>query len=443
MEQRTDERTLNADPATGVPLLVDHLFRHQAGQVVSTLTRLLGPQHLDLAEDVVQETLIKALQHWPFAGVPANPGGWLLQVARNHALDVLRRDRSFRGKQEIIAQILAEDTASGDPAVGAEDLDNVLRDDQLRMMFTCCHPAIAPPARVALTLKTLGGFGVPEIARAFLTQETTVSQRLVRAKRAIKRGEIAFAVPEAVDLPERLDSVLEVLYLIFNEGYSAHQGEDLVRFDLCAEAIRLTSILAEHPAGDAPKVQALLALLLLQASRLPARTDAGGDLLLLDEQDRTLWDRRLIAAGIVALGRSARGNELSTYHLQAGIAACYATATGAAETDWTQVLVHYDDLVALDPSPVAWLNRAVVVAEVRGPAAGMVEVERLREMPGMRRYHLYHATRAELARRMGDRAAIDAYQEALACATNEAERRFLARRLAEVEGDLAGKQSTD
>lgn len=425
---------MGATTISEVPVVVDHLFRHAAGQVVATLTRLLGPKHLDLAEDVVQEALVKALRQWPMRGIPENPGGWLLRVARNQALDALRRERVFAGKREAIARMMAENAGSGDPAANAAELDHALRDDQLRMMFTCCHPAIAPDARVALTLKTLGGFGVPEIARAFLTPEATIAQRLVRAKRAITRGAVGFEVPEAGELPARMDSVLNVLYLIFNEGYCAHQGDDLVRFDLCAEATRLTSLLAEHPAGDRPTVHALLALFLLQASRLPARTDADGDLLLLGDQDRALWDGRLIAAGILALGRSARGDELTAFHLQAGIAACHATAPSHAETDWDRILALYDDLAAREPSAVVWLNRAVVVAEVRGAMAGIAEVERLRDLPGMARYHLYQATAAELWRRVGDReAAARSYRTALGLATNEAERRFLARRLDECE----------
>ncbi len=300
------------------------------------------------------------------------------------------------------------------------------------MMFTCCHLAFAPETRVALTLKLLGGFGAREIARAFLTPESTIAQRLVRAKRSIKTGAVAFATPDPDELPPRLDSVLDVLYLVFNEGYSAYQGNDLVRFELCAEAIRLTSILADHPIGDRPKVLALLALLLLQASRLPARTDAAGDLLPLQEQDRSRWDGRLISAGVAALGRSARGDEVTEFHLMAGIAACHATSPSIAETDWPYILTLYDDLLVRRPSPVYRLNRAVAVAEVHGVWVGLTEVERIRGLPGMTGYHLYHATAADLLRRAGEcEAAARSYRTALGLAMNEAERRFLERRLLE------------
>jgi RNA polymerase sigma-70 factor (ECF subfamily) len=413
-----------------VPQLVDHLFRHQAGQVVATLTRIFGPRHIDLAEDAVQETLIKALRQWPYRGVPENPGAWMMRVAKNQALDILRRERSLRDKQDALAGLTEHQ--SRDPETPAEVLDSELRDDQLRLMCTCCHPAISREARVALTLKTLGGFGVPELARAFLAQESTIAQRLVRARRTIREQAIPFEAPDAGALLARLESVLDVLYLLFNEGYSACQGEDLVRHDLCAEAIRLASLLASHPAGDLPKVHALLALMLLQASRLPARTDAAGDLLLLEEQDRSLWDRRMIALGLRELAESARGDELTEYHLQAGIAACHAAAPSYAATDWPHILAQYDDLAALSPSPVVRLNRAVALAMVQGPRTGLAELDRVGELAGMGSYYLFHATRAALLRRAGDSAgARVSYRHAFALATGEPERRFLLRKLDE------------
>jgi RNA polymerase sigma factor (sigma-70 family) len=420
----------SSDQYASVPQLVDHLFRHQAGQVVATLTRIFGPHQLDLAEDVVQETLLKALRQWPYRGIPDNPAAWIMRVARNHALDTLRRERALRGKHEQIAAL----TALADPTTPAEILDCELRDDILRMMFTCCHPAIGREARVALTLKTLGGFGVPELARAFLTQETTIAQRLVRAKRTIRMQQMPFEVPEAAELPERLGSVLEVLYLLFNEGYSAHAGENLVRHDLCAEAIRLTSLLAEHPAGDQPAVHALLALMLLQAARLPARTNAAGDLLLLDEQERALWDRALIGRGLQELERSAHGDQLTEYHLQAGIAACHAVAPSYAATDWPRILADYDELAALSASPVVLLNRAVALAMVAGPRAGLDALCQIADLPGMASYHLFHATRAELLHRTGDDlSAQESYRRALDSVSTEPERRFLMRKIAEYE----------
>ena len=408
-----------------VPILIDHLFRHQAGQVVATLTRLFGVRHLQLAEDVVQETLIKALRQWPYRGVPDNTGGWLMRVAKNHALDILRREQRVLGDAvELIHQL-------GSDNVPIELLENDLHDDQLRMIFTCCHPALSRSARVALTLKTIGGFGVAEIARAFLTSESTVAQRLVRAKRTLRELNTPFEVPEAHELPARLAPVLDVLYLLFNEGYNAYQGEDLVRHDLCAEAIRLTSLVAQHPAGDQPKVHALLALMLLHASRLPARTDAAGDLVLLEEQDRTRWDQQLIGQGLVELIRSAYGTELSEYHLQAGIAACHAVAPSYAETDWPRIVEQYDELVKLTPSPIVALNRTVAHAMVQGPLVALEELERIARLAGMTSYHLFHATRAELWWQLGDlqQAAIS-YEHALKYTVNEPERRFLRRKLA-------------
>ncbi len=422
----------DADTDTNVPRVVDHLFRHSAGQVVATLTRAFGPRHLDLVEDVVQETLIKALRQWPHHGVPDRPDAWLFQVARNQALDLLRRERALRDKRESIARELAQRSYSGD--VSEEALASTLEDDQLRMMFTCCHPALSREAQVALTLKTLGGFGVPEIARAFLARESTIAQRLVRAKRTLRDRAVAFGVPDPANLSARLDAVLEVLYLLFNEGYSASLGEDLVRADLCAEAIRLALIVVHHPTGDVPRAHALLALMLLQAARLPARTDPAGDLLTLEEQDRTRWDRAMIAAGLEELARSAAGDEMTPYHIQAAIAACHALAPAYEATDWGRILAQYDELLAMLPaSPVVLLNRAVALAMVRGPRAGLHALAELGAQPGMRAYHLLHATSAELWSRLGNHEAARAeYERALALAPTEPERRFLRRKLGEL-----------
>ncbi len=395
--------------------------------MVATLTRIFGWQHLELAEDVVQDSIIKAMRHWAYHGIPDNPAGWIMQVAKNEALDILRRERTLRGKQEQLARLPDYRT---DASADLDQLDNELYDDQLRMMFTCCHPTISREARVALTLKTLGGFGVSEIARAFLQSETTIAQRLVRAKRTLRHINVTFVVPEASELPARLDSVLEVLYLMFNEGYSAHQGEDVVRHDLCAEAIRLTTLLARHPAGDLPRVHALLALMLLLAARLDARTDEAGNLLLLDEQDRSHWNQRMIGAGMGELTQSAQGEELSQYHLEAGIAAAHAIAPSYAATDWRRVLAQYDLLLQMTSSPVVALNRAVALAMVDGPQAGLETLSEVRRMVGMENYYLLHATSAEFWRQVGE---IDkaraSYQRALALTASEPGRRFLQRRI--------------
>lgn len=408
-----------------VPQLVDHLFRHQAGQVVATLTRVLGAHNLQLAEDVVQETLIKALGQWSYHGVPINPQAWLVRVAKNHAVDILRREQRFSSAQAADLELV--DSASD---VSIDLLENELYDDQLRMMFTCCHPALSREVQVTLTLKTLGGFGVSEIAGAFLTNEATIAQRLVRARRTLRESRLPFAVPEKHELSNRLAAVLDVLYLLFNEGYSAHRGEDLVRDGLCAEAIRLTTLVAAHPIGDLPEVHALLALMLLQAARLPARRDALGDIVLLEEQDRTCWDQTLIVRGLLSLQRSATGSELSAYHLQAGIAACHVSASSFATTNWQRILNQYDSLIALNASPVIALNRAVAIAMLHGPDAGLAELERLANEPSLRNYALFHATCAALWQQSGDlERAATWYRTAHELSENEPERRFLQRKL--------------
>jgi RNA polymerase sigma-70 factor (ECF subfamily) len=415
-----------------VPALVEHLFRRQAAQLVATLTRFLCPARLELAEDAVQETLLKALRHWSYHELPANPAGWLMTVARNTALDQLRRERGWRDRQAAVVELQAPSPLD-DPQTAAELSDETLLDDQLRLMFVCCHPALSREARVALTLKTLGGFGVPEIARAFLTTDAAIAQRLTRARRTVRERELPFVVPEAHALPARLDSLLDVIYLLFNEGYGASHGAELTRADLCAEAIRLASLLTEHAVCDVPRVRALLALLLLQASRLPARADAQGNVLLLEEQDRARWDRAMLAEGLRQLARSAAGDELSAYHLEAGIAACHAVAPTYAATDWPRILSYYDDLSARRPTPVVALNRAVALGMAHGPAAGAAEIARIRGMPGLERYYLLHMAAGEFARRLGDlAAALTHYRRAATFDVTEPERRFLARRLAQV-----------
>jgi RNA polymerase sigma factor (sigma-70 family) len=419
---------------TGIPELVDHQFRRQAGQVIATLARIFGPQHLDLVEDVLQETLIKALHQWAYRGIPEEPTAWILQVAKNHAFDLLRREQSLRDKREELIHLHDQ---TGVAEVTADVLDHQVWDDQLRMLFTCCHPALSRSVQIALTLNTVCGLGVPEIARAFLTAESTIAQRLVRARRTLRDQTITFATLEAEDVEARLDTVLEVLYLLFNEGYSAHQGEDLIRHELCAEAIWLTSLVAHHPAGDITKVHALLALMLLQASRLSARTDVQDNLVPLEEQDRTLWDQHMIAAGLCELIRSARGESLTLYHVQAGIAACHAVAANDEVTDWPCILAYYDDLITLAPSPVVALNRAVALARVQGITVGLAAVESIQSMPGMSSYHLLYATAADLWRRLGDlEEAAAYYRRALELAPIEPERRFLQRRLDVCEEEI-------
>jgi RNA polymerase sigma-70 factor (ECF subfamily) len=391
--------------------------------MLATLTRVLGSRHLALAEEVVQEALITALQQWPFGGIPDNPSAWLVQVAKNRALDRLRRERTFGEKERDVAAAFESRVAQVDPGRPFDD-------DELCMMFMACHPEIAREARVALTLKTVGGFSVPEIAQAFLAQETAIAQRLVRVKRFIREHDIPLDLPTASEMPARLESVLEVLYLMFNEGYAAHAGESLVRQDLVREAIRLTRLLTDHPATALPKTHALLALMLLQAARIPARADERGDLFVLEEQDREAWNRTMIAEGMRHLDASARGHEVSAYHLQAGIAAAHAVAPTYQATNWSEIVALYDALLDLEPSPIVALNRAIAVSRTEGAAAGLRALDRLRDDPTLSRYVLFHATLGELSRETGDfEAARVHYRAALALPCSAPGRRFLERKL--------------
>jgi RNA polymerase sigma-70 factor (ECF subfamily) len=416
---------VNVAAPSDVDALVEHLFRHSAGQMVSRLARWLGSARLDLAEEAVQDALVRALQAWPFAGVPAEPRAWLFQVARHRALDLIRRDVALRGKLDILERETPE----------AEVREQALGDDELAMMFMCCHPSLPHAGRVALTLKTVGGFGVGEIAAAFLAEPDAIAQRLVRAKRQIREQEIAVEIPLPGELGARLESVLDVLYLFFNEGYAAHGGENLVRADLCGEAIRLTGILARNAATDLPAVHALLALMLLQASRLPARVDDAGDLLLLSEQDRARWDQELIAEGLDHLERASSGNEVTPYHAEAAIAAVHAVAHDQASIDWPHIVRLYDDLLALKPSPVVELNRAIALAMVEGPAAGIAAIERFEADPVLARYYLLPAALGGLWVKQGDfTRAAQHYREALTRSCSAPERRFLEKQLARCGG---------
>ena len=431
-------------PAGGVGELVDHLFRHSAGQMVATLTRIFGPHNLSLAEEVVQDALVRAIETWPHRGVPENPRAWLMQVARNRALDRLRRDATQARKADLLAAepshapaplALLAQMGAMDPLarITQPDAGTPLADDSLVMILMCCHPALAREVQVALTLKTVGGFSVDEIARAFLLRSATVAQRLVRAKRLLRARRIAFELP-ARGLGPRIDSALETIYLLFNEGYAATAGDDLVRSDLCGEAVRLASILAEHPATSRPEVHALLALMLFQASRLPARCDAEGALVLLADQDRRLWDQALIGRALGHLERCATGERATAYHLEAGIAAGHALAPSYAETDWAQILALYDDRLALAPSPVVVLNRAVALSMVEGPLAGIDALAQVAADTRLRDYYLLPATLADLWLRCGERQAAAAfYRRALELSCSEPERRFLLRRLAACE----------
>ncbi len=406
---------------------VEHLFRHRAGQMVSTLTRIFGVEQLDLMEDAVQDALVRALRQWPYRGVPKNPMAWIIQVAKNRALDSLRRQGMWREKEAAVRQSLLRVTDLDADDVGGFAAE--VRDDQLRMIFACCHPALSRDSQVALTLKTVGGFSVSELARAFLVRKSTMAQRLVRAKQRLREAAVSLEMPPPGRLATHLDSVLEVLYLMFNEGYSALEGEDLVRRDLCHEAIRLCRLLCHHPIADTPKAHALAALLAFQGARLQARVDATGDLLLLREQDRSLWDREMLAVGLDHLERAARGDELTEYHFQAEIAACHALAPSWEETDWSKILACYDALLERDPSPVVALNRVVALAVVEGPELALGELEPLLAHPDLGDYYPAHATHGDLLSRVGRRMeAVRSYRRAIELTASAPVRRLLERR---------------
>jgi RNA polymerase sigma-70 factor (ECF subfamily) len=410
-----------------VSQIVEHLFRQEAGKITSALTGSFGLRNLELIEDAVQEALLKALRLWSYGNIPPNPPAWLMQVARNHALDNLRRGTRWHEKEEEIArQHQLSELPEAEPIFADEEI----KDDQLRMIFACCHPALARESQVALTLKLLCGFNVEEIARAFITKSETIAKRLTRARERLRTDAVPFEIPSGPQLGQRLDAVLDVLYLLFNEGYNASQGDELIRRDLCDEAIRLTSLLAEHPAGDTPKTHALLALLSLQAARFSARIDARGEILLLEDQDRTVWNRKLITLGMLHLDRAAAGDSASEFHLQAGIAACHCAAESYEATDWRKIVLLYDLLLELNDSAVIALNRAIALSKVHGPKTGLTALDEIKDRESLKNYYLFYAVLGEFHLASNhSREAEDNFHHALSLTNIPAEQNFLRKRL--------------
>ena len=415
--------------SSAAPEIVDRVFREEQGRAVATLIRVTGD--FDLAEEAVQDAFISALETWPLRGVPANPGAWITTTARNRAIDRLRRRKRLVEKTETLGREAAIESQleAIDPGPAEDDMQ--IADDRLRLIFTCCHPALAMDARVALTLRTLGGLTTPEIARAFLVPEPTLAQRLVRAKRKIRDAGIPYRVPPAELLPERLDGVLRVLYLVFNEGYAASSGDALIRRELCAEAIRLARVVVSL-LPDEPEARGLLALMLLHDARREARVGAGGELILLDDQDRGLWDAARIAEGRGLVEAALRESRPGSYQLQAAIAALHDEAATPADTDWPQIATLYRALHALTPTPVVELNLAAAVAMADGPAVGLAMMDGLAASGELDAYPYLHAARADLLRRLGRWSEAEtAYRRALELTTNIPERAFIEGRIRE------------
>ncbi len=419
--------------------LHEHLFRREAGRIVATLTRIFGVENLALAEDVVQDAFCRALEVWPFRGVPENPSAWLMATAKHRALDVLRRERTARTLAPELGRLLESEERLA-PAVEELFRSEALKDDQLRMMFSCCHPGLPEAAQVGLILHILCGFSVDEVAGAFVSTHAGVEKRLTRAKKVLAESRRLFEIADAADFATRLPAVHRALYLLFNEGYHGASSESAVRVELCREALRLTTLLFEHPLGSTPATCALAALMCLHAARLPARLDAAGHLSVLADQDRSRWDPQLMAEGQGLLERSATGPQLTEYHVEAAIAAVHASAPRVEDINWTQIVSLYDTLMTIRPSPVVALNRAIAVAQRDGPERGLEEIGAIADSHRLATYPFYHAALGELELRRGrSEAAREHFRAALGLARNSMEREFLEQRMETCEGGKASR----
>jgi RNA polymerase sigma factor (sigma-70 family) len=410
--------------------LVDHFFRNESGKMVSVLTKIFGSQNLDLAEDVVQDSLMEAIEHWQYKGVPENPSAWLFRVAKNKALNIINREKYKRQYSKDAAHLLQSEWTA-EPALDFLFSEQEIQDDQLKMIFTCCHPAISPDSQIALALKTLCGFSIPEIAKAFLTTEENIHKRLVRARQKIRDDNIAFEIPSGNELAVRLKTVLETIYLLFNEGYSASKGNDVVRYELCEEAIRLTQIIiADKSIRPKETVHALLALMFINASRFKARQDADGSLLTMEEQDRSLWNQQMLGIGLGHLSEATQNNSISIYHILAAISAQYSIAPDYNATDWKGILSLYDSLIQLDNSPLVLLNRAIAISKVSGANKALEELDKLSNNPALRNYHLFYSTQAEFFIQSGHfNHAITALQKAIELSSLKSEKDLLEKKL--------------
>lgn len=409
--------------------LSEHLFRHEWGRMVAALTRVFGARNLALAEDVVQEAFCRAIEVWPFRGVPENPQAWLMSTAKNCALDALRRERTARTFAPELEHYLQSEWTLA-PVVEQMLGPDAIKDDLLRMMLSCCQPRLPEESQIALILHILCGFSVDEVAAALVVGYAAAEKRITRAKKVLAESQKLFDVASTVEFGARLPTVQRALYLLFNEGYHGASRQAVIRSDLCREAMRLAAVLLEHRLGATPETYALSALMWLNAARLPGRVDAAGDLHTLAEQDRSLWDLRLIAEGLELLGRSAAGSALSEYHIEAAIAAFHSTATGALETDWSAIASLYDTLMSVRPTPIVALNRAIAIAQMAGPERGLAEIAAIADRERLSSYPFYHAALGELEFRRGRYAeARERFEAAVAMARNPMERSFLERRV--------------